>query len=126
MKRLWISVVLLVALLGVCWAGNAAASSASATISRQINQIKSQVSQGNTYTALASSLELQEQWRAEHRRLCLFMSHDKLASVDELLSQIPALIDNEQIGLALSRCDQLNAQITQLEESEALLVENLF
>ena len=125
MKRLWVSAFLLVLLLSLCSIGSYTASASSSSLTVQLNRLKSEIHQGNTSTALAISQNLQRQWELEHRRLCTFMPHDDLAPIGETLSELPALIRSEEIGLLESRCDLANALLEQLAGGETLTLDNL-
>lgn len=125
MKRLWVSVFLLILLLSVCWLGNAAANQAAAEMNRQLSYVKGELHSGNLSTALAASQSLGRQWENEHRKLCTFMPHGELTDIEETLSMLPALIQTGETGQAEAQCSLAEAQLNRLSESESVTLDNL-
>ena len=125
MKRLWASGILLVFLLGLCGLGYWTAETSSQKLLRQLNLLQSEIYQGNLSTALAVSQGIQHQWEEEHKKLCTFMPHDDLTALGETLSELPALIESEELGLLKSRCSLASMQISQLSEGEVITLDNL-
>ena len=125
MKRLWASGILLVLLLILCGLGYSTAQSSSRKMTEGLSRLRTEIYNGNYSTALAVSRNLQRQWEEEHRKLCTFMPHASLAPIQETLAELPALIQNHEIGILEARCSLAAAQFAQLTETETVTLDNV-
>lgn len=126
MKRLWISLVILVVLTGLCILGVWYTESVSTGMIRTVQEAKSAEQRGETDAAVELSRKAGEDWHNVHRVLCTFMPHARLEAIDQTLAGLPMLGQYGAKDQFLADCDRSIEQISYLNESEVPNLANIF
>ncbi|MCI1966796.1 MAG: DUF4363 family protein [Oscillospiraceae bacterium] len=126
MKRIWISLVLLVALISVCALGTWRTNQISSQMIQMVTQAKDAAQRGDTKTAVVLSRKAKENWNSNHAVLCTYMPHAKLEAISQMLAGLPMLCQYGGTEQFLADCDRSIEQLSYLNEAETPTLENIF
>lgn len=126
MKRIWISLVIFVLLIGAGITGNRYTSSVCTQIIQTVSEAKSAEQRGETDAAVELSRKAVQDWKAKHRGLCTFMPHAKLEAIGQTLAGLPMLGQYGAREEFLADCDRSIEQLSYLNETETPNIANIF
>ncbi len=125
MNRFWIASVLLALLTGLCLWEISTTESCSTEITSVLEEAHAASLEQDWETTQALCRQSKETWETAHRKLCLYVSHTRLESIDQniaLLESLAAEPSQEQLRAEIARC---LSQIKSLKSIEYPTPENL-
>lgn len=125
MKRVWVAAAIFVAVLGLCIFGLITTNKLTEDMSGRLNEMKSAEKSGNTSTALALSEAIIKDWHEYHMKMCMYMPHARLESIDQSLATLPPLISNGATDQFEAECERASAQIEHLKDTELPSLANI-
>ncbi len=127
MKRVWVALVIFLSVLGLCTFGLITTNQLTGAMSERLNEIKSEVKNGNTSTAIALSESAIKEWHEYHMKMCTYMPHARLESIDQSLATLPPLIASSNgTDQFEAECERASAQIEHLKDTEMPSIANIF
>ena len=126
MKRMWISLVILVLLVAVCSIGFYNTKRISSYMLKTVTQARNAEIDGDTPKAVSLSEKAEQDFRADHEILCLYMPHARLEAIDQTISGLPMLCRYGAKEQFLADCDRSITQLSYLTETEIPSLANIF
>jgi hypothetical protein len=126
-KRVWVAAAIFLFLLSLCSYGLVTTNQLTETMSGKLNEIKAEVKIGNKNTAIALSESVIKEWHEYHMKMCMYMPHTRLESIDQSLAALPPLISsNNGTDQFEAECEKASAQIEHLKDTEMPSLANIF
>lgn len=126
MKRGWISLVILICLVGAGVIGNRYTNTVCSGVMQTVSEAKDAEMRGETDAAVRLSQKAISDWQDGHRALSTFMQHNRLEAVGQMLAGLPALSKYGEKDQFLADCDRSIEQLSELSETEAPDAANIF
>jgi len=125
MKRIWVSIIILILLISVCSLGAQASQTHTDHILSTITALKDTAESGEEERAVSMSVALIDEWEESHRVLCMYMSHNRLEAIDDTIAALPSLLRGGERAQFTAECERAAAQIRQLTVTEQFSLENI-
>lgn len=125
MKRVIISAVLLVVILGWSAAGSYTVNRVTKSLRDDIRYIQNIYESGNTERALILSNDLNKKWKGYELILSLMVHDDKISSLNFSMARITPLISNENDEL-IAEIQSIYHQLERIRQSELPYWYNIF
>lgn len=106
--------------------GAGTAKKACTETSETIIAAKAAQESGDTEKALKFSETAADNWHEQHKKLCMYMPHAKLESIEQTISGLPMLCKYGAEDQFMSDCDKSLEQLSYLMESEEPSIQNIF
>lgn len=127
MKRVWVAAAIFLFILSLCIYGLITTNKLTETMSSRLNEIESKVRIGNKSGALKLSESTIKEWHEYHIKMCLYMPHTRLESIDQSLAALPPLINSSNgTDQFEAECERAAAQIEHLKDTELPTLANIF
>ena len=126
MKRTWIALVLFSLVVGVCVYERLLLNDSTEYLMEKVEASQAAVLADELIQATQSAEQAADRWKADHKKLAMFISHEELQPIDEAFSSLVVNLQCEEISDFLVESSRLGEQLKQLKESEVLAVHNVF
>lgn len=126
MKRMWVSLALLILLVATCVIGIVHTDRVTVRLISTMTAAKQAQEHGKNGDALRYSRLALQQWHEADSWLHLYMPHSKLDVIDQALAGLPELCENNAKDSFLSECDKSLALFGYLDEAEVPNLRNIF
>ena len=126
MKRLWISTILLLSVIGLCIYELVAIRDISEKSEKNISDMQQCVEKNDLEGALEISYQLNQLWQQNYTILTMFIHHDPLESIDQSLSVINTSILHSDDSNFWIESTRAAVQITKLSDTDIPSLGNIF
>ena len=94
-------------------------------IQRTVFEIDSLLSESKTEAALKKCTDLLEQWESRHVGMCMFLQHEHLDPIENILATLPFYIEQNEILLARAECRSIYSLTEHVIRTEEITFENI-
>lgn len=125
MNRLWAAGIIVTILVAVCISAAFTTQSISTSITEQIDQIVTALSDDDKETAITLCRQTTDKWQEHHAVLCTYMSHIQLEEVDRSLAALSAYLEYGEEADIRAECNRILEMVTHLQEAELPYIQNI-
>ena len=126
MKRVIFSIALVIFAAAVCIFGYYNISRSAKTLILSAERIDSFIIQNQTEEALNESRALKDEWEKMHSKLCVFLPHEHLEPLENILAVLPYYIEQKEYSLARAECRVVKSTAEHIQKTERIALENIF
>lgn len=125
MKRVWIAVSLLCAILGLSALSLYSTHTITQTMSGLFEEAYTQASEGNLDKAREAAEELEDYWGKTHRILSTYMRHEEIEHVLVSANSLTSYLDQDNLETFTEECQASMVYLQHLWDSEQPSIENI-
>lgn len=127
MKRLWIGVGIMAAVISLLIWGNVTVLKACGTMTEHINRITELVEEQNNYPeAEIAAKELQKSWEHYHSALSAIKNHEELHDLMLNINLIQSHVEKQEKEALLDACDDSLVRLEHIKDGEKVTWGNVF
>ena len=125
MRRITAAVILTVLILAVSFTGRIMTNNSISYIQSAMHDIDRHLSEGNTDAARQVCDAFLVEWEKHHDRLCMFLQHEHLDPLENILAVLPYYIEQGEIVLAQAECRTVQSITEHITRTEQITLENI-
>lgn len=125
MRRIAAAAILTLMIIGIGLSGRILTEKSINYVQTSMHSIDISLSNGDTHKATQECRAFLEHWDKQHGLLCMFLQHEHLDPIENILAVLPFYIEQDEIILARAECRTLISITEHIRKTEQITLENI-